>query len=144
MLPLGSISLTSDCRLIQHQITSDFYAPVSYNLNASFNKPNKENVPSLNPKQSELVPLNGEVVYNLRNMLVSLSTKRRELLSFETLTKHTLGWEIDEKNLKIMNLTYFRHKMRENVKKTTQWTLDLSPKHQASEMYLRTSLLISC
>jgi len=37
------------------------------------------------------VPLNGEVVYNLRNMLVSLSTKRRELLSFETLTKHTLG-----------------------------------------------------
>jgi len=34
----------------------------------------------LNPKQSELLPLNGEVVYNLRKMLVSLSTKRREFL----------------------------------------------------------------
>jgi len=38
--------------------------------------------------------------------------QRRELLWFETITKHTLGWEIDERNLKIMNLTYFRPKMR--------------------------------
>ena len=43
-------------------------------LNASFNKPNKARVPSLNPKQSEISPLNGEVVYNVRKMLVS--TKR--------------------------------------------------------------------
>ena len=42
-------------------------------LNASINK---ERVPSLNPKQSEISPLNGEVVYNLRKMLVS--TQRRE------------------------------------------------------------------
>jgi len=41
-----------------------------------------------------------------------VSTQRRELLWVETITKHTLGWEIDERNLKIMNLTYFRPKMR--------------------------------
>jgi len=45
--------------------TSDFYAAVSYKLNASINEPNKAQVPSLNPKQSEISPLNGEVVYNL-------------------------------------------------------------------------------
>jgi len=44
-------------------------------LNASVNK---ERVPSLNPKQSGISPLNGEVVHNLRKMLVS--TQRRELL----------------------------------------------------------------
>jgi len=49
---------------------------------------------------------------NLRKMLVS--AKWREL-QFETTTKHTLGWEIDERNLKIMNLTYFRPKTRGNV-----------------------------
>jgi len=44
-----------------------------------------------------------------------------------------------------MNLTYFRPKMRGNVKKTTnQSTSDLSPKHQTSEIYLRTSHLMSC
>jgi len=32
----------------------------------------------LNPKQSEISPLNGEVVYDLRKMFVS--TQRRELL----------------------------------------------------------------
>jgi len=75
-----------------------------------FNKPNKTRLLSLNPKQSEISPLDGEVVYNLRKMLVS--TQRRELVWFETITKHTLGWEIDERNLKIMNLTYFRPEMR--------------------------------
>jgi len=29
VLPLGSVSLTSDCCLFQHQITSDFYVTVS-------------------------------------------------------------------------------------------------------------------
>jgi len=58
-------------------------------LNASVNKPNKARSPSLNPKQSEVSPLIGEVVYNLRKML--FSTQRRELLQFETITKHTLG-----------------------------------------------------
>jgi len=53
-------------------------------LNASINK---ERVPLLNPKQSKISPSNAEVVYNLRKMLVS--TQRRELLSFETITKHT-------------------------------------------------------
>jgi len=43
----------------------------------------------LNQKQREISPLNGEVVYNLRKMLVS--TQRTELLQFETITKHTLG-----------------------------------------------------
>jgi len=33
--------------------------------------------------------LNGEVGYNLRKMFVS--TQRRELLWFGTITKHTLG-----------------------------------------------------
>jgi len=32
-------------------------------LNASINKPNKARLPSLNPEQSEISPLNGEVVY---------------------------------------------------------------------------------
>ena len=49
-----------------------------HKLNASINKPNKARVPSMNPKQCEKSPLNGEVVYNLRKMLVS--TQRRELL----------------------------------------------------------------
>jgi len=39
---------------------------------------NKERVSSLNPKQSEMSPLNGEVVYSIRNMLVS--TQQKELL----------------------------------------------------------------
>jgi len=44
-----------------------------------------------------------------------------------------------------MNLTYFRPRMRANVKKTTsQSTSDLSPKHHTSEIYLRTSHLMSC
>ena len=98
--------------------------------------------PSSSPKQSEISPLNGEVVYDLRKMLVS--TQQRELLQFQTLPKHTLGREIDKRNLKIMNLTYFRPKMRGNVKKTTtQSTSELSPKHQTSEIYLRTSHLMS-
>ena len=34
-------------------------------------------------------------------------TLGRELLQFGTITKHTWEWEIDERNLKIMNLTIF-------------------------------------
>jgi len=34
--------------------------------------------------------------------------------------------------------------MRGNVKKTTQSTSDLSPKHQTSEICLRTSHLMPC
>jgi len=44
-----------------------------------------------------------------------VSTQRRELLQFETITKRTFWWENDERNLKTMNLTYFRPKMRGNV-----------------------------
>jgi len=51
---------------------------VSYKLTASINKPDKARLPSLNPKQSEISPLNGEVVHNLRKMLVP--TQRIELL----------------------------------------------------------------
>ena len=54
MSPLGSVSLTADYCLFQHQITSNFYATVSYNLNASINKSNKARLRSLNPKQSEI------------------------------------------------------------------------------------------
>jgi len=44
-----------------------------------------------------------------------------------------------------MNLTYFRPEMRGNVEKTrTQSTSDLSTKHQTSEIYLKTSHLMSC
>jgi len=47
-----------------------------------FNKPNKADKTSLNPKQSEIfTPSNGEVVYNLRKMLVSM--QRRELFSLK-------------------------------------------------------------
>jgi len=45
------------------------------------NKPNKEQVPSLNPKQSEISPLNGEVVYDFRKIFVS--TQRREFFSLK-------------------------------------------------------------
>jgi len=47
---ITGVSLTSDCSLFQHQITSDFYVTVLYKLNASTNKPNKARLPSLNPK----------------------------------------------------------------------------------------------
>jgi len=33
--PYVTVSLASDCCLLQHQITSDFYITVSYKLNAS-------------------------------------------------------------------------------------------------------------
>jgi len=36
VLPLLSVSLTSDCSLLQQQITSDFHVIVSYNLNSCF------------------------------------------------------------------------------------------------------------
>jgi len=135
MLIQGSVSQTSDFCLFQHQITSNFYPTVSSELNASFNKPNKTRLPSLNPKESEISQLDGEVVYNIRKMLVS--TQRRELLWFETITKHTLGWEIDDRNLKIMNLTYFRPKMRgmsKTKKKQPSQHQDLLTKHQTSEI----------
>jgi len=45
-----------------------------------------------------------------------VSTQRRELL-FERITKHTFGREIDERNLKILSLTYFRPKRKGNVEK---------------------------
>ena len=85
---------------LQHQITSNFYATVSYKLNAS----NKARLPSLNRKQSEMSPPK-EVVYILI-YVKSLVWNSNE---------HTWGWEIDERNLKITNLTYFRPKMRGNV-----------------------------
>jgi len=49
-----------------------------------------------------------------------VSTQRREPFEFETITKHTLGWEIDEKNSKIMNLTYFRPKIKRECGKQKQ------------------------
>jgi len=54
------------------------YGTVSYKLNAYINKPNKTRLPSLNRKQSDISPLHGEVVYDLRKM--SVSTQRRQLL----------------------------------------------------------------
>jgi len=44
-------------------ITLFCYNFIQPKLNASFNKPNKARVPSLNPKQSEISPLIREVVY---------------------------------------------------------------------------------
>jgi len=44
-----------------------------------------------------------------------------------------------------MNLTYFRPEIEKKCeKKTTQSTLDLSPQHQTSEIYLGTSHPMSC
>ena len=51
------------------------------------------------------------------------------------------GWEIDERNLKIINLTTFilkEYKIGE-TKTTAQTTSDLLPKHQASQSSLKTS-----
>jgi len=50
----------------------------------------------------------------VRNVCV-FSTQWRELRQFGTITKHIWGWKIDEKYLKITNLTYFRPKRRGNV-----------------------------
>jgi len=144
VLPLGSVSLTSDCCLFQHQITSNFYATVSYKLNASINKPNKARLLLLNPKQYVISPLNGEVVYNFRKMLVSM--QRRELFYLETITKHTLGYEIDERNLKIMNPTYFCPKMRgnvTNVENKNNNPVNIKFVDKTSDIYLRTSHLMS-
>ena len=133
MLMQGSLSQTSDFCLFQHQITSNFYPTVLSKLNPSINKPNKTRLPSLNPNESEISPLHGEGVYNLRKMLIS--TQRRELLWFETITKHTSGWEIDERNLINHESNLFSSQNERNVenkKKTTQ--SDLSTKHQTSEI----------
>jgi len=45
-----------------------------------------------------------------------------------------------------MNRTYFRPKndRKCQTKTTTKSTSDLSPKHRTSEIYLRTSQLMSC
>ena len=62
-----------DIRLLPSS-TSDnitFYVTVSHKVNASVNKPNKVRILSLNPKQSEISPLNGELVYDLRKMFAS-------------------------------------------------------------------------
>ena len=44
----------------------------------------------------------------------------RQLLQFGTTTKHTWEWEIDERNLKIMNLTIFILKLYKNWAKKQQ------------------------
>ena len=51
------------------------------------------------------------------------------------------GWEIDERNLKIINLTTFILKgyKIEETKTTAQTTSDLLPKRQASQSSLKTS-----
>ena len=71
-----------DIRLLPSSTSdkSNFYATVSHKLNGSVNKPNKARVLSLNPKQSEISTLNGEVVYNLCKMLVSTQRKRASLV----------------------------------------------------------------
>jgi len=69
MLPLGSVSLITDCCLLQHEITSNLYDTVSYKLNASIHKPNKAQL----PETERNIAINGEVVYDLRKMLVQRS-----------------------------------------------------------------------
>jgi len=49
-----------------------------------------------------------------------VSAKRASLVWNDNQTKHTFGCEIDERSLKNMNLTYFRPKMRGNVKQKQQ------------------------
>jgi len=90
--------------------------------------PNKARLSSFNPKQSEISTRNAEVIYNLREMLVS--TQRREPFEFETITKHTLGWEIDERNSKIMNLTYFRIEIKRECGKQKQQPRQLQICHR--------------
>jgi len=64
------VNITDWC-LSQHQTTTNFYVTVSYKLNASVNKFNNPRLLSLNPKQSEISPLNGDVGYYSRKILVS-------------------------------------------------------------------------
>jgi len=82
---LVSINVATGLSLVNtrllHFSTSDnikFYATVPYQVNVSINKFSKARLPWLNPKRSEILPLNGEIDYNLRIMLVS--NQRRELL----------------------------------------------------------------
>jgi len=80
----ASINVATGVSLVNIRLlpfpTSDNITFLRYSfskLNAFINKPDKARLPSLDPKQSEISP-KGEVVYNLRKMLVS--TQRRELL----------------------------------------------------------------
>jgi len=58
VLPLGSVLLTSDCCLFQHQITSNFYVTVSYKLNASINKPNKTRSTLVESETERIIAIN--------------------------------------------------------------------------------------
>jgi len=72
--------------------------------------------------------------------------QRRELFYLETITKHTLGYEIDERNLKIMNPTYFCPKMRgnvTNVENKNNNPVNIKFVDKTSDIYLRTSHLMS-
>ena len=136
MLMQRSLSQTSDFCLFQHQITSNFYPTVLSKLNPSINKPNKTRLPSLNPNESEISPLHGEGVYNLRKMLIS--TQRRELLWFETITKHTSGWEIDERNLINHESNLFSSQNERNVenkKKQPSQICRQNIRHQKFRIY---------
>ena len=70
----------------------------------------------LNPKEREVSSLNGKLVTYEQRVCYSVW---RELLQFGMITKHTRGWEIDERNLKSMNLTHFYPKRIENLKKSS-------------------------
>ena len=68
----------------------------------------------------------------------------KRALQFGTITKHTLEWEIDERNLKIMNLTISILKGYKIGRITTaQSTSDMLPKHQTSEISLKTSEVVT-
>jgi len=79
--------------------------------------PNKVWSPMLNPKEREVSSLNGKVGY-LCATCVLFPAVWRKLLQFGMITKHTRGWEIDERNLKSMNLTHFHPKWIENLKRS--------------------------
>jgi len=52
----------------------------------------------MNPKQREESPLNGKIGYLCVTCMLFLMLWR-EFLQFGTITRHTRGWEIDERNL---------------------------------------------
>jgi len=62
----------------------------------------------------------------------------REFLQFGTITKHTLEWEIDERNLKIINLTIFILK-RYKIGERNNSSVNIRYAAKTSDISLKTS-----
>ena len=141
---MPTISVATGISLVNIRLllfsTSDFYVTVWYKLNASISLPitnslaNKVRNPHWSQNRVEYLHLKSR----LRVTCMLFLTQCTELLQFGTIT-NTRGWEIDEKYIKIMNLTYFHPKMRGNVENKNNSPVNIRLAAKTSENYLITS-----